>query len=148
MKPETVWNMPPRRKSIVMVNAGLDAFCCVNGFNTLDSKRLQVCVEGVFIYCVNNILALNSSEEITVKLFWKGQNLKILIQHTGPKGEWDESLKARDFPIRRTSFEAMGLFIAKELLLSLTYESLFDIVSGQIINTYELAVCLTYIFTL
>ncbi|MBI9079838.1 MAG: hypothetical protein JEY79_08870 [Pseudodesulfovibrio sp.] len=144
MKEEASWSMPPRRRAIVIVNAGLDAFCSINGFSPLDSKRIQVCVEGVFIYCVNNIHALSGREEIRVRLFWEDRKLKILIQHDGPKGEWDESLKVREFPIRRTSFEAMGLFIAKEILSSLTYESLFDVVSGQVINTYELVYQLDY----
>jgi len=104
----------------------------------MDSQRLQVCVEGVFSYCVNNIRLLDRHEEITVKLFWEEHDLKVFIQHCGPRGEWDESLRDQSCPIRRTSFTAMGLFIARELLHSLNYESLFDVVQGRINNSYEL----------
>lgn len=138
MKPMATWVMPPRREAISIINAGLEAFFRTNGFDALDSQRLQVCVEGVFIYCVNNIRALDSSKNIDVKLFWEEHDVKILIQHTGPKGEWDENLKNASFPIRRTSFEAMGLFIAKEMLHSLNYESLLDVVTGLVNNSYEL----------
>ena len=138
MKPMATWVVPPRREAISIINAGLEAFFRTNGFTNLDSQRLQVCVEGVFIYCANNIRAFDSSKNIHVNLLWEEHDVKIIIQHAGPKGEWDDSLKNSSFPIRRTSFEAMGLFIAKEILNNLSYESLLDVVTGQVSNNYEL----------
>lgn len=138
MRPMATWVMPPRKRTVSIINAGLEAFCRINGFDNLDSQRLQVCVEGVFIYCVNNIREFNSSADLSVKLFWEEQNLKVVIQHDGPKGEWDDSLGNENFIIRRTSFAALGLFIAKELLHELNYENLFNIVTSQTTNRYEL----------
>ena len=85
MRPMATWVMPPRKRTVSIINAGLEAFCRINGFDNLDSQRLQVCVEGVFIYCVNNIREFNSSADLSVKLFWEEQNLKVVIQHDGDR---------------------------------------------------------------
>jgi hypothetical protein len=119
------WVVMPRRSEVAIINAGLDVWMAVEGFDPLDSRRLQVCVEGVFSYCVGTIRAGGGTEDIAVTLFRLDDRLRVLIQHSGPSGEWDDCLKLDTSPaIKRTSFDAMGLFIAKELLCSLFAQDL------------------------
>jgi len=98
---------------------------------------MQVCVEGVFSYCVHNIRGAEQRNEIVVSLSWKEHDLVVVIEHCGPGGEWDAAL-ALDASIKRKSFDAMGLFIARELLESLTHQRYYDIPSGSTQNIYTL----------
>jgi len=133
------WVVMPRRRDIGIVNAGLGVWMDVEGYVPLDSRRLQVCVEGVFSYCVGSILSCGCGGEIAVSLFRAGGDLRVLMQHCGPAGEWDECLKLDGRPpIRRTSFDAMGLFIAREMLHSLTCDSRYDVATGSPLRTYEM----------
>lgn len=133
------WAVLPRRRDIGIVNAGLGAWMAVEGYDSLDSRRLQVCVEGVFSYCVGSIRSCGCGGEIAVSLFRASDDLRVLIQHCGPAGEWDECLQLdASPPIRRTSFDAMGLFIAREMLHSLTCDSRYDVTTGSPLRTYEL----------
>ncbi len=133
------WVVPPRKRNVGIVNAGVDSFCRANGFSHRDSLRLQVCVEGVFGYCVGNIRSQGKRSEITLSLYWIGKKIQMIMQHNGPGGEWDDLLKDDSDPkIRRTSFESMGLFIAKEILQSLSFEDHYDIATGDIMKSYEL----------
>lgn len=133
------WVVMPRRVEVAIINAGIEAWMAVEGFDPLDSRRLQVCVEGVFSYCVGAIRAGGGAEDIAVTLFRLDDRLRVLIEHSGPPGEWDDCLKLDGCPpIKRTSFEAMGLFIARELLHSLSCESRYDVAVGASLRTYEL----------
>jgi hypothetical protein len=133
------WVVMPRRSGVSIINAGLDVWMAVEGFDPLDSRRLQVCVEGVFSYCVGAVRAGGGAEDIAVTLFRLDDRLRVLIQHSGPPGEWDDCLKLDGCPpIKRTSFDAMGLFIARELLQSLSCDSRYDVAAGTSIKTYEL----------
>lgn len=133
------WMVRPRRRDIGIINAGIGVWMEAEGFDALDSRRLQVCVEGVFSYCAGTILAGGGSEEVAVTLFRPDEGLRVLVQHCGPSGEWDDCLKLDSCPrIKRTSFDAMGLFIARELLHSLSCDSRYDMALGCPLRTYEL----------
>ncbi|MUM78649.1 hypothetical protein GKC30_13495 [Pseudodesulfovibrio sp. F-1] len=133
------WMVMPRRRDVGIVNAGLGVWMGVEGYGPLDSRRLQVCVEGVFSYCAGSILSCGCGGEIVVSLFRADDDLRVLMQHGGPAGEWDECLKLDGKPpIRRTSFDAMGLFIAREMLHSLTCDSRYDVATGSPLRTYEM----------
>lgn len=133
------WVVVPRRSDVAIINAGLDVWMAVEGFDPLDSRRLQVCVEGVFSYCVGAIRAGGGAEDIAVTLFRLDDRLRVLMQHSGPPGEWDDCLKLDGCPpIKRTSFDAMGLFIARELLHTLSCDSRYDMAVGCPLKTYEL----------
>jgi len=139
VNPIISWTLPPRRKSIGIVNAGIENFCRSRGYADEDSLRLQVSVEGVYGYCVGNILAFGGKQRITITLLEGANELGVDIEHDGPGGEWDEALKdgsARD--IRRTGFDAMGLFIADEFLHNLVFDSRYDVVKGSGHRVYSL----------
>ncbi|WP_243547335.1 ATP-binding protein [Pseudodesulfovibrio tunisiensis] len=139
MLPHAVWIMPPNRASVRMVNAGLDAFCILNGFDENHSRRIQVCLEGVFMYCARNIMTQADPHDIEVRLYWRTNRLEMFVEHHGPRGEWDDCLRRNSHvPLRRTSFEAMGLFIAREILDELTFEARYDIAAGGEVLTYGL----------
>lgn len=133
------WVVMPRRADVAIINAGLEVWMAVERFAPLDSRRLQVCVEGVFSYCVGAIRAGGGAEDIAVTLFRIDERLRVLMQHSGPPGEWDDCLKLDGCPpIKRTSFDAMGLFIARELLHSLSCDTRYDMAAGASLRTYEL----------
>lgn len=135
------WTVSPVIENVAVVNGGIDAFFKANGFSHRDSLRLQACVEGVFGYCVGNIKARGFMEDVTMELGWEERDVIIRMSHNGPGGEWDNVLSKdidKDAPIRRTSFDSMGLFIARELLHSLTYQGQFDHSVGRPVRLYEL----------
>jgi hypothetical protein len=133
------WILAPRRCDIGIINAGVSVWLAAEGYGSLDSSRLQVCVEGVFSYCVGTIRGAGGNEDIAVSLFRLDDGVRVLVQHSGPAGDWDDSLMVDANPeIKRTTFDAMGLFIARELLHSLTCESRYDMVLGCPLKTYDL----------
>ncbi len=136
------WIVPPLKRNIGIINAGIGAFCDANGFLQTDMLKLQLCTEGVFSYCVENIRTKKQSEEIAVCFLKDAEKFKILIQHAGPGGEWDSCLRPQEKkPVRRTSFSAMGLFIAIEMTDSLTFDSQLELTSGRTLKTYEMIFC-------
>ena len=139
MKTVVRWVVPPRLKNIGIINAGIDVFCRSQRFSQEDSLRLQACVEGVFGYCVGNICSQGQRDEIIIRLQHQGVEVSLVMQHSGPGGEWDGQLKeGAGLHIRRTSFDSMGLFIAIEMLQSLACDNYFDIATGQNVRTYTL----------
>lgn len=138
VKPLATWTMPPRRDSMAVINAGIEALCRINGFDHMDSGRLQLCLEGVFAYCVNTLAGGGVNEPILVRLQWQRRDVVIVVEHAGPRGQWDEQLRTPAEPVRRLGFDALGLFIAQEILHTLTYESPFDIGAGRTVNRYQL----------
>lgn len=137
MPPIMEWRLPPSLRRLAMINAGIDAFCSMNGFGSDASRRVQLGLEGLYAYCVRNILAAKEHVEIRVRLFWEETCLRIEVSHHGPGGEWDEQLKMKR-EIRRTSFEAMGLVISRDLMDDVTFESNYDMTAGVMLRTYAL----------
>lgn len=139
MQTHISWTVTPVIGNVAIINAGIAAFFKGNGFAELDSLRLQTCLEGVFGYCVGNIKDNGLMEDITIDLSWVERDIIIAVRHHGPGGQWDSILsRETDKPIKRTSFESMGLFIARDLLHSLIYQGQYDIVSGHLVRTYNL----------
>jgi hypothetical protein len=133
------WIVPSRKQDIGVINAGLDVWLASEGISSLDSRRIQVCVEGVFSYCVGTIRSAGRREDITVSLYRAEGGLRVVLQHCGPEGEWDACLKAHAcVEIKRTSFDAMGLFIARQMLDSLVCESMYDVAAGVPVKTFDL----------
>jgi len=132
------WSMPPARGSVNIVNAGIEAFFLANGFERRHCLRFQACVEGVCNYCMGNIRERGEGEDVHIRLYWEDRTLRVLVLHHGPGGEWDHVLDERHRgKVRRTSFEAMGLFIADELADSLIFRSQYDVVAGRTVREYE-----------
>ncbi len=133
------WIVPPHKKAIGIINAGIAAFARDSLLSKQETLRLQVSVEGVYQYCVRNINEAFENEEIGVALYTNKKQVKIVIQHSGAGGEWDIHLKeGQDKHVRRTSFEAMGLAIALDMLESLEHTSHLDLTSGRTLRTYTL----------
>jgi len=133
------WGVPPKKSNIGMVNAGIEVFCHSIEYARRDILRLQACIEGVFCYCVGNIRSQRQRNELSVGLFSDAHKVEVVIQHCGPGGEWDFKLRSdSNKPLKRTGFDAMGLYIANEMLFSLEYESRFDIVTGNNNRIYTL----------
>jgi len=139
MFPIVSWTVAPKRGNVNVVNGGIEAFCRDNGFDRTNSLRLQACVEGVFSYCVKNIREHGQSERVHVDLFWKKRELRVVVRHSGPGGEWDLSLRPEGREsIRRVDFAAMGLFIAREIADKLSFDSQYDLASGRGYKEYEI----------
>lgn len=139
MFPIVSWTVAPVRGHANIINAGIEAFFRDNGFGREDGLRLQACVEGVFSYCVRNIREHGQSDAVRVDLFWKQREIRVVVRHTGPGGEWDVSLKPDcTAPIRRIDFDAMGLFIAREIADELSFDSQYDLAAGRGYKEYEI----------
>lgn len=139
MLPIVSWSVFPAKGNVNIINAGIAVFFCDNGFSREDGLRFQACVEGVFSYCVGNIRAQGKSDAIRVDLSWADRELRAVVQHAGPGGEWDTFLdKESPMPIRRTSFDSMGLFIAREMADALIYRSQYDLAAGRGLKEYEI----------
>lgn len=139
MKCVAEWTVPPQVRNIAIITAGIDAFCRMNGFSERDSRQLQVAVEGVFAYCARSIRERLSTACIRTQLYWRESSIVTVIEYHGEGGELDEMLKPdAGQPVRRTSFEAMGVFIAREILDSLVCKRRFDLAGGNRLNTYTL----------
>lgn len=139
MIPNVSWIVPPARRSVGIINSGVEAFFSQNGFDREDGLRLQACIEGVFNYCVGNIRSKGQTLQVNVDLFWKERELRVVVRHTGPGGEWDAYLKREhQESIRRTSFDSMGLFIAREIADGLFFDSQYDLTTGTGYMEYEI----------
>ncbi|MEF2229854.1 MAG: hypothetical protein V3571_02915 [Pseudodesulfovibrio sp.] len=133
------WSFPPAKGGVNIVNAGIDAFFLANGFGRGHCLRFQACIEGVCNYCAGNLRSQGEAEEVHVRLYWEDRSLRGLVYHFGPGGEWDHALDARQKGrIRRTSFDALGLFIAHELAADLVCRSQYDVVAGRTVREYEI----------
>ena len=133
------WSFPPAKGGVNIVNAGIDAFFRTNGLGQGRSLRFQACIEGVCNYCAGNIRERGGAEEIYLRLYWEDRSLRGLVYHYGPGGEWDHALDARHRGrVRRTSFDALGLFIAQELAADLVFRSQYDVVAGRTVREYEI----------
>ncbi|WP_157054873.1 hypothetical protein [Salidesulfovibrio brasiliensis] len=139
MKCVAEWIVPSRVRNVALITAGLEAFCGMNGFSERDSRQLQVAVEGVFAYCARTLSGNGEYTCIRCKLFWEDRRITVELEYSGKGGELDEMLRPdKNRPVRRTSFEAMGVFIARELLESLVCISRYDLALGGRLNTYTL----------
>lgn len=139
MRKIITWLVPPRKADVAIVNGGVDAYCLSAEISERDSLRLQVCIEGVFSYVARNIREAKVWKEIRIEMHQGDGEVKISMEHCGPGGEWDQALREKSHAkIRRTSFEAMGLFIARDILHELTYDSWFDVGTGNSLKKYEL----------
>ncbi len=133
------WSVSPAKGNVNIINAGIAVFFRDNGFSREDGLRFQACVEGVFSYCVGNIRAQGKSDVIRVDLSWADRELRAEVKHAGPGGEWDAFLdKESPMPIRRTSFDSMGLFTAREMADELIFRSQYDLATGQGFKEYEI----------
>jgi len=139
MRKLVTWIVPPRKRNIAVINSGIEALARVHGIPERDSLRFQVSFEGVFSYLAHNILTAKKNNEVVVELYWESPDVRLVMQHDGPGGEWDDSLRAEaKGDIRRTSFDAMGLFIARDILHRLTFDNWYDLVTGRNMNKYVL----------
>ena len=139
MFPIVSWTVAPVRGNVNVVNAGIEAFFHDNGFARADGLRLQACVEGVFNYCVKNIREQGQAEALRVDFFWDQREIRVVVRHSGPGGEWDTSLKPNcGDPIRRIDFDSLGLFIAREIADRLSFDSRYDMAAGRGYKEYEI----------
>ncbi len=92
------------------------------GFAREQAVNIVVAVEEVFAYCVNLIRSVKSKSRIDISINHDGSHLKIIIEHDGPRGPLEKHLtEDSQKKIERTSFEALGLYIAREVIDELTY---------------------------
>ncbi|QJB56917.1 hypothetical protein [Pseudodesulfovibrio sp. zrk46] len=139
MRKIITWQVPPRKLDVAIVNSGVNAYCQSADISEQDSLRLQVCIEGVFSYLATNIRSVEVWKEIRIEMYRGDGEVKVIMEHCGPAGEWDRALCANpELKIRRTSFEAMGLFIAYDMLEELTCDSWFDMGTGNNLRQYTL----------
>jgi hypothetical protein len=139
-RPIAEWILAPNLRLVRVLNSGIRSYCELVGLQDWACARIELAVEGVFAYCARTLKAqCRPGEPIHVRLYHESGILRIEISHEGQGGEYDACLDPTpSFELRRTSFEAMGLYIAREMLDGLTHDYRWDITAQANLNRYIL----------
>ena len=105
-----------------MLHPCLEALFNRFGFDKNRATLLVIAVEEVFAYCVKLINSVESDSRIDIAIKLDKSHLHIVIVHNGPRGSLEKHLmEGSKKEIERTSFEALGLYIAREVIDKLRY---------------------------
>ncbi|MBA3010885.1 MAG: ATP-binding protein [Proteobacteria bacterium] len=105
-----------------LVRPSLEAVFKKSGLAEDKAEMLVVAVEEVFIYCTKLIAATKNKLWVEISVGMDDINLQVAIAHDGPCGALEKYfIKGSNQKIKRTSFEALGLYIAKEIVNELEY---------------------------
>lgn len=139
-RPIAEWILPPNVRLVRLINSGVRSYCELVGLDDWGSSRIELAVEGVFAYCARTLKAqCRMGEPIRIRLFHESGVLRIEVSHEGQGGEYDACLDPHPaFELRRTSFEAMGLYIAREVMDGLVHDYRWDIAAQANVNRYVL----------
>ena len=105
-----------------MLQPSLEALFKKFGFDEKQATMLVIAAEEVFAYCVKRIHSVKSKSRIAIGVILDNPYLLIIIEHDGPRGSLEKHLmEGSEKKIERTSFEALGLYIAREVIDELRY---------------------------
>jgi anti-sigma regulatory factor (Ser/Thr protein kinase) len=89
--------------------------------------KVSLALEEVFSYCLKLIQTEKNPPRITLIYRNEQTSMHIIIEHHGPRGTLEKNfLPGREGSFKMTSFEAIGLQIARNLMDDLRYVQLFD----------------------
>jgi anti-sigma regulatory factor (Ser/Thr protein kinase) len=90
-------------------------------------SKVTLAVEEVFSYCVKLVRTEKTPSRITITYRQEQTSLLIIIEHQGPRGLLEKHfLLGRKESLLLSTFEAIGMHIAHNLLDDLRYVRLFD----------------------
>lgn len=89
--------------------------------------KTTLAVEEVFSYCLKMVQKEKDPSRITITYRQENISLRIITEHQGPQGVLERHfLPGREESFPLTSFEAIGLKIAHDILDELRYVRLYD----------------------
>ncbi len=141
MKPFAEWRVFPENRLIPVVTGGLEAFCRALDLGAEHSLRLQLALEGVLGYCMHLAREPMAQREVTARVFLADRMVRMEVEHDGPRGLLDHFFESggRD-RFKRTSFEALGMYLASEIMDEMTFHRVPRISSSTALSRY----CLGY----
>lgn len=115
-------SLGPDLKVYTLLRPSLEAVFKKSGLEDKKAGMLVVAVEEVFMYCTRLLIADKSKTWIDISVGMDTTTLQVSIAHYGPRGSLERYLiKGSTKKIKRTSFDALGLYIAKEIVDELEY---------------------------
>jgi anti-sigma regulatory factor (Ser/Thr protein kinase) len=112
----------PDLEVYTLVRPSLEAVFKKSGLDENKTSMLVVAVEEVFSYCAKLLIAAKNKSWVDISVGMDDINLQVAIAHDGPCGSLEKYfIKGSNQKIKRTSFEALGLYIAKEIVNELEY---------------------------
>ncbi|MBF0319768.1 MAG: MBL fold metallo-hydrolase [Nitrospirae bacterium] len=126
------------QNALTMAQSCLQSFCDYCSLNNSDFSNLSLAVEEVFNYCVGLVkdtrpaaTAYQSKEhnrQITLRFSFDSTMADIIIEHHGRAGLLEKYFSPgtikKDIPL--TSFEAVGLHLASEVMTNFSYYAIGD----------------------
>lgn len=105
------------------VQSCLRSFCDSFGLYEKDYEKLSLAVEEVFSYCVKLLGVTNRKERITIRFNEGLPYITINMEYRGPTGALEKYFKPGQGKksFKRDTFDALGLFLANEMLSSLEF---------------------------
>ncbi|MBF0119610.1 MAG: hypothetical protein HQK79_12295 [Desulfobacterales bacterium] len=114
--------VPANIKLLNIIKPMLRTLCMEIGINKENSNKIEFATEEIFSYCVKLINFSNIKYSITVSFQVISNFLNIFIEHNAPRGSLEKHfIEGVEEKIPRTSFEALGLYVAKEIIDELKY---------------------------
>lgn len=112
----------PDLEVYALVRPCLEAVFKKAGLDEKKAAMLVVAVEEVFMYCAKLLTAAKNKSWVDIRVGMDDRNLHVAIAHDGPCGSLEKNfIKGSSQKIKRTSFEALGLYIAREIVNELEY---------------------------
>ncbi|MDD4953129.1 MAG: hypothetical protein PHV85_11315 [Desulfovibrionaceae bacterium] len=133
------WRLEPDARLARVLTAGIQALMDLNGARQADCDRLQLAVEGVFAYLCQILREARVRESVCAGMEIFGNEARVWLEHMGPKGDLDHFFEPDSTDkIKRTSFEALGLFLAREMSDSLVCERRYDYHKGKKVSRFTI----------
>ncbi len=119
MKPEVqeimALSLLPQLEAVALLNPIVGLVCEKCAMPKDKKYNVLIAVEEIFSYCVKILSKRKSGSRIRILFCRDSKALHIIIEHEGPIGELERTLTSGfKKAIKRTSFEAMGLYLARE----------------------------------
>lgn len=115
-------SLGPDLEVYTLLRPSLEAVFKKSGLEEKKAEMLVVAVEEVFMYCAKLLTAAKNNSWIDICVGMDAITLQVAIAHDGPCGSLEKYLiKGSNKKIKRTSFDALGLYIAKEIVNELEY---------------------------
>ncbi len=109
----------PKPQIFRIVAAAMGAYFELRSVPQAEAVKLQLVAEEIFGYCLATLTKHERRSEVTFRFHETDATLTVMLEYIGPRGELDILLRG-DGRIERTSFEALGLSIARQFADSIT----------------------------
>lgn len=122
-----VLSIPSVPYAFSFIRPSVEVFAGECGLEEGKISKLVLAAEEVFSYCCKLASKSAKKEPIQVSFQLEPNRLGIVLEYIGPQGTLEKRLSpSGSGVISRDSFDALGLYIAKQAVESLQYQYTFD----------------------